>query len=72
MTQQQRSEAEMLVQRVGESLQEILASDEADSQALNSRRDQVGKSLTTLRTKGMAASAYGQVNDGNRYLDQDG
>lgn len=72
MTQQQRTEAETLVQQVGESLQEIMASDEADSRALNSRRDQVGQSLATLRTKEMAASAYGHANDGNRYLDQDG
>lgn len=72
MTQQQRTDAETLVQRVGESLQEIMASDEADSRALNSRRDQVGQSLATLRTKEMAASAYGHANDGNRYLDQDG
>ena len=72
MTDKQRSDAESLVQQVAESLQEILASDEADSRALNDRRDQVGKSIASLRTKGMAASAYGQPDGGNRYLDQDG
>jgi predicted DNA-binding helix-hairpin-helix protein len=72
MTEPQRSEAESLVTQVGQALQHILASDEADSQTLSNRRDQVGQSLTALRTKGVAATAYGQATGGNRYLDQDG